>query len=92
MKTCPRCNSKKTITITVHQNGGTSTETLPCITCEGHGDVTDGQYANYKAEQEVWCRCGNPSGETQFYDDGEHPEIAKHHWRCGDCSKVVQIG
>jgi len=40
-----------------------------------------------------WCSC--PDSEpftTTFYDDGEHPNLHKHHYRCNDCNGITQIG
>jgi hypothetical protein len=43
------------------------------------------------AEATFWCDCASPSDVT-YFNDHEHPACAKHHWRCADCSKVVQVG
>jgi len=50
-----------------------------------------------KEEEKLWCSCG---GEDEYGDDygayyvpdNSHPEISKHHWRCKNCKKIVQIG
>lgn len=44
----------------------------------------------YKAE-DLWCQCDGIK-DPKYWDDGEHPDLYKHHWRCGDCEKIVQIG
>ncbi len=40
----------------------------------------------------IWCACGNPSTETDYYSDGESKTCFKHHWTCRDCGKILQIG
>jgi hypothetical protein len=41
-----------------------------------------------------WCKCED-SEPGAFCDDGQHRNIhcvGKHHWHCGVCEKLVQVG
>lgn len=40
----------------------------------------------------LFCQCGNPSGETIYFADGQGDVCEKHYWECADCGKAVQIG
>lgn len=45
------------------------------------------------AHAAFWCQCGNPSGDVTFYEDDSRSKVCtKHHYRCNDCGKVVQVG
>ena len=68
---------------------GTSTMDVPCVWCGGTGEMTPRQLAIYVGGLEIWCRCGNHSGQVTFHDDTPN---SKHHWTCDDCGKVMQIG
>lgn len=47
---------------------------------------------NIYEDDSKWCSCKTPSYDNmKFYDDGEHPELYKHHYRC-QCGKIYQIG
>ncbi len=93
MNVCPQCKGKKEITCTVHESGKKDTEfTMPCVTCKGKGELTDAEYRAEIKFRKSWCQCGNKSKEVRFYDDYEHPDCSKHHYRCGDCGKILQIG
>lgn len=73
---------------------------MECLACEGKGMLTPQEHAAVLAfietQREMWCRCGNVSPEEQFadfYGDGEHRGcMHKHHYHCGRCGKVSQIG
>ena len=41
--------------------------------------------------QEFWCDCEDGSDNDYYVPDGEGV-IEKHHWLCGICHKIVQIG
>lgn len=95
---CSVCKGagKQTITARTLVKGGSWKKeppvTIPCLGCKGTGEMTQEQADALRTYEEMWCRCGNPSGESSFYDDGEHPGLAKHHYRCVDCGRVTQIG
>lgn len=66
---------------------------INCVVCGGTGELTEEQNAMVEEERNMWCRCGGEEEfGTTYYDDGQHPQIYKHHWRCNKCKKVVQIG
>jgi len=65
---------------------------INCVHCDGKGIMTQEQKEIHDYEKNMWCTCGNKSEDYKFYDDGEHEEISKHHYRCADCEKVLQIG
>lgn len=71
---------------------GSTSHSMPCITCDGAGAVTPRAAERHHAEVAMWCSCGNPSCQSDYYPDGAHPEIYKHHYRCSDCGKVTQVG
>jgi len=98
MSICPTCKGtgEQSVTAQIMQPDGTFKEEPPvqitCVFCDGKGEVTKDKLKFIEHYNSIWCKCGNPSGETDFYNDNEHDEIKKHHWRCQDCGKVVQIG
>ena len=89
---CPDCNGTGKVTLTLHMDGQKHESEHDCFTCDGHKTVTDEELEQYHYEQNMWCKCGNHSGRTRYYGDGEHPEVYKHHYRCSDCDGVTQIG
>ena len=91
---CPACKGKGTQTIkTTHVNfdghgGVKKSETeMTCFWCKGEKTLTDEQLAFWKSCQEVWCKCGNPSGNKNYYE-----EDGSHGWDCADCGKLLQTG
>ena len=54
-------------------------------------EIQDTAVGRPKSES-PWCHCGNPSDKADFFDNGQHPKMATHHWRCHDCGGVLQIG
>ena len=84
---CPSC--KGTGKTTLRSN--TDIVELTCFTCEGIGTVSQAELDYLEWEKNQWCNC-DESEDVIFYDDNEHPECAKHHWRHKDCGKIVQIG
>lgn len=97
--TCPSCKGKGTITVTAKMlTEGKWVDQEPvimtCMRCEGKKVVNKKeQEALNKLQEEFWCKCGgNALRDSRYYDDGEHPELSKHHYRCRTCGKVTQIG
>lgn len=94
---CSVCKGKATITLRIVDHiAGKAPETkppvqLPCIHCNGTGYMTPEQVAQHEWEQAQWCRCSDIHDST-YYDDGEHPDCHKHHWRCDACGLITQIG
>ena len=93
---CPKCNNgKQTVEVTeIKPEGRSVTKVeITCITCNGSGQIEKRKLkAQERAFNAFWCRCGNPSEEIDFFDDGQHPGCEKHHYRCRDCGKVTQVG
>ena len=53
-------------------------------------DPDDSQKSHLQSD---WCSCPlNNLGTSRCYDDGEHPNLHKHHYRCNDCNGITQIG
>jgi hypothetical protein len=90
--TCPTCKGSKEIEIIVHMDGKADTCKIDCVDCDGTGKVDDDGLLEIDFEKNMWCTCKKSDDNIIFYDDGEHPEISKHHYRHGACGKVVQIG
>jgi len=89
---CPRCKGSGKMDLNVSEGGTMKAVKITCVTCDGAGEIDQFKYKLYRQEIEMWCRCGNPSGDVDFYDDGEHPDVQTHHYRCKDCGRVVQVG
>jgi hypothetical protein len=90
---CTVCDNGK-ITITIKETGKSDQKWITdCMECEGTGEITKEQAADIEREKNMWCKCGksDDAGVT-YYNDGEHSELYKHHYRCNACGKVVQIG
>lgn len=90
---CLRCKSGK-ITITMSTYGSSKPDSiteLECFHCEGSGKVTLSKHRSQKYANNMWCKC-EEEYDADYYKDGEHDELSKHHWRCTNCQKVTQIG
>ena len=88
---CPKCENGK-MSVKMIENGVTTESFIKCVFCDGTGDLSKEEIQDIKDEEDEWCTCGNPSDGVDFYDDGQHPNLHKHHYRCKDCNKIVQIG
>lgn len=94
MKTCPTCKGKKEQTIKVVTVGVKDSDDsfkMKCSDCNGTGVVNKEQSELIDFRNNMWCECEDDHGVV-FYDDGVHPEIEKHHYRCKKCNKVTQLG
>lgn len=89
---CPKCSGTGLLSIVAHEGGSVRTLELRCIYCDGSGRMSVAEVLRLERAEEMWCSCGNPSGRHSYHADGQGPEISKHHYRCGDCLKVLQIG
>jgi hypothetical protein len=90
---CPRCEGKGKQSIGISEYGQPEESfEMTCMTCKGSGEVTAFEAEMFEQEQGMWCGCGNPSNDGDFYEDGEDPVVGKHHWKCKDCKKVLQVG
>ena len=72
-------------------NAKMESTTISCVHCEGTGTLTPEQKDVLDYEENMWCKCKEHHG-VNYYEDGEHPDIHKHHYRCRSCKKVTQIG
>ena len=92
---CPTCEGSGKQSLTVKMWGSKEPENvmpITCVVCKGTGTLGATEIRQLEAEKKMWCTCGNKSGEVDFFDDGAHPQIHKHHYRCRECGKVTQIG
>ena len=91
---CPTCKGTGQVETTVTTCGSNEIEKydIPCHVCNGRKEISKKEWQAHKDMMNLWCDCGNPSGETTFYDDGEHPKCSKHCYVCNDCGKIVQVG
>lgn len=91
---CPQCeNGKMNLTVEVWgQPEKTEHTQITCIHCKGTGEVSEEENEAIEFEKNMWCECGNKNDVADYYEDGEHPELHKHHYRCRNCQGVVQIG
>ncbi len=97
---CKVCKGSGKQILTVHDPFGANPNTpkvrkvdIDCVWCHGTGTMQKQDLAQYEWNQRAWCECGNPSGRTRFYDDGECDcGCVKHHYHCSDCNKITQIG
>ena len=91
--TCPTCKGTGEQTITVHMDGKSEEMAIECTTCDGTKEATDEDLELLEFEKNMWCTCENKdNSDVVFYNDGEHSQIHKHHYRHGACGKVIQIG
>lgn len=52
------------------------------------------EHPEFKDVQETWCECGHES-DPVFHEDFVMPLdscVAKHHYHCGWCLGLTQIG
>jgi hypothetical protein len=55
--------------------------------------LTKAQQAQLKREEKLWCDCKKPDYEAHvFHDDGQCNTCYKHHYHCGSCGKIYQVG
>lgn len=99
MVPCPCCKGSKVqhFTVITSQPGEferSTTTDMPCVWCKGTGEMTTDELAKFQRAQDIWCKCGNPSGQVSYHDDviKGGKLVSKHHWTCDDCGKVTQIG
>lgn len=81
-------------------------ETIPVTTYEEDGSVVKSSFVREftaeewkheqkvrKAMREIYCLCSDGGLNPKLYNDGECScGIHKHHWHCGRCGKITQIG
>lgn len=95
MVACPACHESGKMTVQVSemmQEGvRRSSLEMKCVTCNGVGKVEPRVVADLERERSMWCDCAAP-GDPEYFRDGAHAEIWKHHWRCRTCGGILQIG
>jgi len=89
---CPQCKGTGELSVEFVMKGKHSAFPVTCITCDGSGQVTKAQEKEYRNALAMWCECGNPSEGTSYVPDNASSVCVKHHWVCGDCGRVVQVG
>lgn len=56
---------------------------------------TDEERAEMQEYHEWWqeygCKCTHDT-KSYYVADGVNEECQKHHWRCAECHKIVQVG
>jgi DnaJ-class molecular chaperone len=71
------------------------TISIECIWCEGSGTMNKEKLAEHEFYQNCWCSQECEDSAAVFHDDRVTPWewcVLKHHWHCGVCKKIVQIG
>ena len=92
MHECPSCKGrgKQSIKVVKSAKEGVveSVVQISCATCRGACELTQEQLNTHKRLQEAWCRCGNPSGDVEYYEF----DNGAHGYDCVDCGKILQTG
>jgi hypothetical protein len=65
---------------------------IVCIICKGAAVVHPKVVKALEREAAMWCRCEKPSDDIIFHDDFECGDCDKHHYHCGTCQKITQVG
>lgn len=96
MVQCPTCKGSgiQTIETTMRSPGKIETSSLKitCVVCKGAAVISPEAQKALQREADLWCRCGKSSDDVIFHDDGECSQCRKHHYHCGSCGKISQIG
>lgn len=54
--------------------------------------IKENKLQNIKLNSD-WCKCGKTDTNGEFADDGKCTcGIYKHHYHCGNCGNVWQVG
>ena len=88
--TCPCCEGKKQVSLTVTTHGKVGEEKttqVDCLCCKGEGEVSPEEAKKWEQIDKAWCQCGNPSEKATFSD-----KFSQNCWTCKDCGKVLQVG
>ncbi len=93
MKKCPSCKEGKiNVTCSMYGSDEPATVTeMDCVICGGDGKLSDEEYQALEEHKADWCTCKDQT-PIDFYDDGQHYKLHKHHYRHRTCGKIVQIG
>ena len=94
-KTCNVCKGSGVQRVSVTDYGSDEPPSVSehaCFFCDGAGEISFINFVMQVIGEASWCRCGNPSGESVFFKDGEGAWMNKHHYCCLDCGHVTQVG
>ena len=98
MVKCPGCKGTgmmkiQSTTISPGKPDEKATTNILCVTCKGAAVITPAHMKALEREAELWCSCEKPDLENStFCDDGECADCRKHHYHCGTCQKICQVG
>ncbi len=98
MVQCPTCkgSGKQTLETTTISPGKLTEKLsmeITCVICKGAAVVTPAVIQAIKREADLWCSCKKPDFDNiTFHDDGECRDCRKHHYHCGACGKICQVG
>lgn len=97
MLQCPACKGAgiqtiETSTISPGKPVEKSSLKITCVICKGATVISHEVQKALDREQAMWCRCEKSSDEVIFHDDGECADCHKHHYHCGACQKITQVG
>jgi hypothetical protein len=85
---CPTCKGTGKITIRSVEYRSDGIVSISCIWCDGKGKQTPAEKQKQEDFNNAWCKCGNPSGEVNYY----HHMNGAHGYTCADCGKIIQTG
>lgn len=97
MLKCPACkgSGKQTIESTTISPGKpvekTSVE-ITCVICKGARAIRQEVKDALDREAALWCKCEKSSDDVTFHEDNECRDCRKHHYHCGNCGKICQVG
>lgn len=95
---CPTCagTGKEKIESTLHEPGKAPQKSvleIKCVICAGGGRITPRMKKAVETRvDDFWCHCKTPSEDVTFHDDFECRDCQKHHYHCGTCHKISQVG
>jgi hypothetical protein len=98
MVKCPGCKATgiqeiQSTTISPGKPVEKSVTQIICIICRGAAVVHPRVVKALEREAELWCSCEKPNLEDSiFCDDGTCSDCEKHHYHCGTCKKICQVG
>jgi len=87
---CLTCeNGILNVTIFDYSKQTSNIQSIPCIDCEGKGQITESAMSSIQRRNSVWCKC--KVSENIYYVERSE-ECSKHHWKCNVCNKIFQVG
>lgn len=98
MVKCPACKGAgiqtiESTTISPGKPVEKSSTKIVCIICKGAAVVHPRVVKALEREAALWCSCENADlSNSTFCDDGTCSDCEKHHYHCGACNKICQVG